>query len=81
MACWSSSPGWQSQKLYPVPWQLGRAVVILGLAAALSALALLGPDHTLWRVGAVLLYPPILVGTGIVRPTQARQLLHVILRR
>ena len=68
--------GWQSQRLYPVPWQLGRAVVILGLAAALSALALLGPDHTLWRVGAILLYPPILVGTGIVRPTQARQLLR-----
>jgi O-antigen/teichoic acid export membrane protein len=73
--------GWQSQKLYPVPWQLGRAVVILGLAAALSALALLGPDHTLWRIGAILLYPPILIGTGIVRPTQARQLLNVILRR
>ena len=73
--------GWQSQKLYPVPWQLGRAVVILGLAAALSALALLGPDHTLWRVGTILLYPPILVGAGIVRPTQARQLLNVILRR
>ena len=60
---------------------VGRAVVILGLAAALSALALLGPDHTLWRVGTILLYPPILVGAGIVRPTQARQLLNVILRR
>ena len=46
--------GWQSQRLYPVPWQLGRAVVILGLAVALSALALLGPDQTLWRVGAIL---------------------------
>ena len=73
--------GWQSQRLYPVPWQLGRAVVILGLAVALSALALLGPDQTLWRVGTILLYPPILIGTGIVRPTQARQLLRVILRR
>jgi len=73
--------GWQSQRLYPVPWQLGRVVVILGLAVVLSALALLGPDHTLWRIGTVLLYPPILVGTGIVRPTQARQLLRVLLRR
>ena len=35
--------GWQSQRLYPVPWQLGRAIAILGLAVALSALALLGP--------------------------------------
>jgi peptidoglycan/LPS O-acetylase OafA/YrhL len=73
--------GWQSQRLYPVPWQLGRAIVILGLAVALSALALLGPDQTLWRVGTVLLYPPILVGTGIVRPTQARQLFRVLTRR
>jgi O-antigen/teichoic acid export membrane protein len=73
--------GWQSQRLYPVPWQLGRAAVILGLAVALSALALLGPDQTLWRVGAILLYPPILIGTGIVRPTQARQLLRLLTRR
>jgi O-antigen/teichoic acid export membrane protein len=73
--------GWQSQKRYPVPWQVVRAVVIFGLAMALSALALLGPDHTLWRIGTILLYPPILIGTGIVRPTQARQLLRVILRR
>ena len=73
--------GWRSQRHYPVPWQLLRAVVILGLAAALSALALLGPDNPLWRIGAILLYPPILIGTGIVRPTQARQLLRVLRRR
>ena len=73
--------GWQSQRHYPVPWQLLRAVVILGLAAALSALALLGPDNPLWRIGAILLYPPILIGTGIVRPTQARQLLGALRRR
>jgi O-antigen/teichoic acid export membrane protein len=73
--------GWQSQRHYPVPWQLVRAVVILGLAAALSALALLGPDNPLWRIGAILLYPPILIGAGIVRPTQARQLLRVLRRQ
>jgi O-antigen/teichoic acid export membrane protein len=73
--------GWQSQRQYPVPWQVLRSVVILGLAAALSALALLGPDNPLWRVGAILLYPPILIGAGIVRPTQARQLLRVLRRR
>ncbi len=73
--------GWQSQKHYPVPWQLTRAVVILGLAAGLSALALLGPDHLLWRVGTILLYPPILIGTGIVRPTQFRQVIRVLRRR
>ena len=73
--------GWRSQRHYPVPWQLLRAVFILGLAAGLSALALLGPDNTLWRVGEMLLYPPILVGTGIVRPTQARQLIRALRRR
>jgi O-antigen/teichoic acid export membrane protein len=73
--------GWRSQRHYPVPWQVGRAIAILVLAAALSALALLGPDHTLWRIGAILLYPPILVGAGIVRPTQARQLLTLLRRR
>lgn len=73
--------GWRSQRHYPVPWQLGRAAVILGLAAALSAIALLGPDHPLWRLGCLLLYPPILIGTGVVRPTQARQLLRVVRRR
>lgn len=73
--------GWQSQRHYPVPWQLPRAVAILGLAAGLSALALLGPDHPLWRLGTILLYPPILIGTGLVRPTQARQLLQVLRRR
>jgi O-antigen/teichoic acid export membrane protein len=73
--------GWQSQKHYPVPWQLGRVVAILGLATALSALALLGPDNPLWRLGTLLLYPPILIGAGIVRPTHARQLLLVLRRR
>ena len=73
--------GWQSQRHYPVPWQLGRVVGVLGLAAALSAVALLGPDHALWRIGAILLYPPILVGAGIVRPTQARQLISALRRR
>lgn len=72
--------GWQSQKHYPVPWNVPRAIIVLGLAASLSALALLGPDNVLWRVGAMLLYFPILVGTGIVRPTQLRQLLTVLRR-
>jgi peptidoglycan/LPS O-acetylase OafA/YrhL len=73
--------GWRSQRHYPVPWQLPRAIAILGLAAGLSALALLGPDHALWRIGALLLFAPILVGTGIVRPTQARQLIGALRRR
>ena len=73
--------GWQSQRHYPVPWQLVRAIAILGLAALLSALALVGPDNVLWRVGCLLVYPPILIGTGIMRPAQARQLFRMVWRR
>ena len=70
-----------SQQHYRVPWQLGRAAAILLVAGALSALALIGPDHVLWRLGCLLLYVPILLGTGIVRATQARQLIGVIWTR
>jgi O-antigen/teichoic acid export membrane protein len=73
--------GRASQRHYPVPWQLGRAAAILLVAGGLSALALIGPDHALWRIGCLLLYVPILLGTGIVRASQARQLLDVIRRR
>ena len=73
--------GWASQRHYPVPWQLGRAAAILLTAGGLSALALLGPDHVLWRLGCLLLYVPILLGIGIVRLSQARQLLETIRRR
>jgi hypothetical protein len=64
-----------------VPWQLGRAAAILFVAGGLSALALIGPDHALWRLGCLLLYVPILLGTGLVRASQARQLLDVVRRR
>jgi hypothetical protein len=73
--------GRQSQRHYPVPWQLGRAAAILFVAGGLSALALIGPDHALWRLGCLLLYVPILLGTGLVRASQARQLLDVVRRR
>ena len=73
--------GWQSQRHYPVPWQLGRALAILGVAGGLAAVALIGPDHPLWRLGCLILYAPILVGAGLVRPTQARLVVRAILRR
>ncbi|MGH2383701.1 MAG: hypothetical protein ACRDGB_01425, partial [Candidatus Limnocylindria bacterium] len=54
------------QRHYPVPWQLGRAVAIVILAAGLSAAALLGPDHAAWRVGCIVAYVPLLVVLRIV---------------
>jgi len=70
-----------SQRHYPVPWRLGRAVAILAVAGALSTAALLGPDYTLWRVACVLAYAPILVALRIVVPSDAIAVLGGLLRR
>jgi O-antigen/teichoic acid export membrane protein len=73
--------GGVSQRHYPVPWRLGRAAAILGVAGGLSAAALLGPDHTLWRVGCVLAYAPILVVLRVVVPSDAIAVVGGLLRR
>jgi O-antigen/teichoic acid export membrane protein len=70
-----------SQRHYPVPWQLGRAAVILVIAGVLSAAALLGPDHVAWRLLCVLAYPALLLGLRVVRVEGARTLLAVLRRR
>ena len=69
-----------SQRYYPVDWELGRAISILLIAVALSAAALLGPDHALWRIGCVVAYVPILLGLGIVKLSQGRTLLSALRR-
>ncbi|HJP71904.1 MAG TPA: polysaccharide biosynthesis C-terminal domain-containing protein [Candidatus Limnocylindria bacterium] len=69
-----------SQRYYPVDWELGRAISILLIAVALSAAALLGPDHVLWRIGCVVAYVPILLGLGIVKISQGRLLLSALRR-
>ena len=56
-----------SQRYYPVPWHWLRMAETMGLAGALAAAALLGPDHIAWRVGCVLAYPVVTLVTGIVR--------------
>jgi O-antigen/teichoic acid export membrane protein len=73
--------GAASARHYPVPWQLGRAGLILAIAAALAAAALLGPDHPLWRLGCVAAYPALLLGLRVVHIEQARLLLAVVRRR
>ena len=69
-----------SQRYYPVTWELGRATSILAIAVALSAAALLGPDHVIWRIGCVIAYVPILLGLGIVKISQGRMLLSALRR-
>jgi O-antigen/teichoic acid export membrane protein len=70
-----------SQRHYPVPWQLGRAALILVLAAGLAAASLLGPDHVAWRLGCVVAYPVLLLGLRVVRIEGARTLIAVLRRR
>ena len=73
--------GGASQRYYPVPWQLGRAVIVLGVGGALSAAALLGPDHTLWRLACLLAYAPVLVAARVVVLSDARAALRSLLSR
>lgn len=68
------------QRHYPIPWQLGRGTLIIVLAAVLSAAALLGPDHPLWRLGCAAAYVPIIIGLRIVDPRQLRALVTLIPR-
>lgn len=70
-----------SQRYYPVPWQLGRAFLVLGVAGGLGVAALLGPDHPLWRLGCVVAYPALLLSLRIVRIADARRLLGAIIGR
>ncbi|MFN2417572.1 MAG: lipopolysaccharide biosynthesis protein [Candidatus Limnocylindria bacterium] len=55
-----------SQRYYPVPWELGRVATLLGIAMALAAAALLGPDHVAWRLLCLALYPALVLGLGII---------------
>jgi O-antigen/teichoic acid export membrane protein len=73
--------GLLSQRHYPVPWQLGRAVAILAIAGGLSAAALLGPDHVAWRLLCFAAYPALLLGLRVVSVEGARTLLAVLRRR
>jgi O-antigen/teichoic acid export membrane protein len=72
--------GTLSQRHFPVPWQLARVALILGLAGTLAAAALLGPDHSLWRIGCLAVYPIALFGLGVVRLDQGRALLAALRR-
>ncbi len=70
-----------SQRHYPVPWQIGRALAVLGLGVGLAAAALLGPDHIAWRLLCVAAYPVLLLGLRIVHLEGARTLIAVLRRR
>ena len=55
-----------AQRHYRVEWDLGRVIASLGIAGALSAAALLGPDMLLWRLACIAAYPAAVVTLGVV---------------
>ena len=57
-----------SQRFYPVPWEIGRVLALLAIGIGLSAAALLGPDHLVWRLACIAAYPPLVFGLRIVPP-------------
>jgi O-antigen/teichoic acid export membrane protein len=70
-----------SQRYYPVPWPWFRMGGAMGLAGALAAASLLGPDHVAWRAGCVLAYPIVAILTGIVRRADLDAVLDGLRRR
>jgi O-antigen/teichoic acid export membrane protein len=73
--------GLASHRFYPVPWELGRVAAIVGLAMALAAAAVLGPDHVGWRLACIVAHPLAVVGLGIVPRHYAAELIGLIRRR
>lgn len=69
------------QRYYPVPWDVRRVVAAAGLAGALAAAALLGPDHTAWRVACVAAYPPLVAALRILGRRDVDALLRLVGRR
>jgi hypothetical protein len=55
-----------SQRVYAVPWDVPRVLLLLGVGMALAVAAVLGPDHVAWRLACVLAYPAIVIGLRIV---------------
>lgn len=73
--------GLVSQRVYPVPWDVARAVTILLIAVGLAAAALLGPDHVAWRLGCIAAYPLLVVGLRLVPLSTASALAATLRRR
>ena len=73
--------GAASQRHYPVPWQTGRAALIVGVGIGLTAAALLGPDHLGWRLACVAAYPAVLLALRVVDLEGLRTLVALLRRR
>ena len=70
-----------TQRVYPVRWDIPRVVAALALGGALSALALIGPDHLLWRVACLVAYLPLLLVARVANLDDLRGVLAMVRRR
>jgi O-antigen/teichoic acid export membrane protein len=67
------------QRHYPIGWDVPRVTGAILVGLVLAAAALLGPDHALWRIATILVFPLALLGLRIVAPGElrtARQMLR-----
>jgi O-antigen/teichoic acid export membrane protein len=72
--------GMVSQRVFQVPWELGRVAALLTLGLALSGAALLGPDHMVWRLACVAAYPLVGLLSGLI-PRSTIASLRALLER
>lgn len=70
--------GLLSTRVYPVPWQLPRVIVLLVLACILSGAALLGPDHVAWRIGCLVAYAALVIGLRIVDASEIMRVVRLL---
>lgn len=78
LTVWTARIG---QRYYPVPWDIPRVTAVFIIGFALSAAALLGPDHAAWRLMCVAVYPALLVVFRITPPGALRAAWHLVRRR
>ena len=57
---------WLSQRQYPVPWDLRRAVSALVIGFVLGEAAVLGPDLLAWRLLCFAAYLPTLLALRVI---------------
>jgi O-antigen/teichoic acid export membrane protein len=72
--------GISSQRVYAVAWDVARVAMLIGLAMALAAAALLGPDHVAWRLACIAAYPAVVLGLGIMPRRATVELLRLARR-
>ncbi len=74
-----------SRRVFPIPFEGGRAARLAGAAAGAYALAALVPGEGMapatWRAAAVLTYPAFALASGALGPDERRKLRRIFERR